>query len=46
MKKAIKWIIVLLVLAGIGYGYRNRKSTKEENLAPVYNPVKVEKQLI
>lgn len=42
MKKTIKWIVVLLVLVGIGYGYRNRKNTKSENLAPVYEPVKVE----
>lgn len=42
MKKTIKWVVILLVLVGIGYGYRNRKTTQKENLAPVYNPVTVE----
>ena len=42
MKKVIKWVVILLVLAGIGYGYRSRKAAKNKVDVPVYEQVEVQ----
>ena len=42
MKKTIKWIVVLLVLAGIGYAYSRAKAKKTEAAKPAYDRAKAE----
>ncbi|WP_168433195.1 efflux RND transporter periplasmic adaptor subunit [Pontiella sulfatireligans] len=44
MKKAMKWIVVLAVLAGVGYWYYNAKVKKVEEAKPSYDRAKVERK--
>lgn len=42
MKKAMKWIVVLVVLVGGGYRYYSSKAKKTEEAKPTYDRAKVE----
>ena len=42
MKKAIKWIVVLAVLAGAGYWFYTSKIKKTESAKPTYDLAKAE----
>lgn len=42
MKKATKWIVLLLVLGGVGFGYYRHKASKTADSAPTYTKASAE----